>query len=133
MNRNSDLIAYCFSKKGATEDYPFGPEPLVMKVGGKMFALISKSGEKQISSISLKCDPVIAENLREQHSAVLPGYHLNKKHWNTVNIDGTLTFSDLHDMIDHSYDLVLNSLPKSLRVTLNEGAVHASTNSEVKE
>lgn len=116
----SDLTSYCLSKKGAKEDYPFGPAPLVMKVGGKMFALISKSGEKEITDISLKCDPVIAENLREQHAAVEPGYHLNKKHWNTVKLDGSLTLSDLQDMIDHSYDLVLNSLPKSVRVAISE-------------
>lgn len=130
---NSDFITYCLSKKGAIEDYPFGPEPLVIKVGGKMFALISKSENKQISSISLKCDPLIAENLREQHSAVQPGYHLNKKHWNTVTIDGSLNESDLQDMINHSYDLVVKSLPKSFRVTISEGKVPSATIAEDKE
>lgn len=111
------LIAYCLSKKGATEDYPFGPLPLVMKIGGKMFALITTDDGK-VSHISLKCDPVIAANLRELHPAVQPGYHLNKKHWNTVAIDGSLTEGDVRDMIDHSYELVLNSLPKAARLSI---------------
>lgn len=122
-----EIITYGFSKKGATEDYPFGPDPLVMKVGGKMFALISKSGEKQISSISLKCDPVIAENLREQHAAIQPGYHLNKKHWNSVILDGSLTISDVQDMIDHSYELVYNSLSKAMRVSIGEAGKDSSS------
>ena len=80
--RDQDPIAaYCLSKKAATEDYPFGPLPLVAKVGGKMFALLSLTAEGKVDNLSLKCDPVIAENLREQHAAVQPGYHLNKKHW----------------------------------------------------
>ncbi|ANA81126.1 hypothetical protein PVOR_07905 [Paenibacillus vortex V453] len=116
------LITYCLSKKAAAEDYPFGPLPLVMKVGGKMFALITITEEK-VSHISLKCDPVIAENLREQHEAVQPGYHLNKKHWNTVAIDGSLTEADVHDMIDHSYDLVLKSLPKTQRLAISQRLV----------
>ncbi|MBP1936483.1 putative DNA-binding protein (MmcQ/YjbR family) [Paenibacillus sediminis] len=106
------FIDYCMGKIGASADYPFGPEPLVMKVGGKMFALISNS------SISLKCDPVIAENLRQQHSSVKPGYHLNKKHWNSIEIDGSLTVQDINDMIDHSYTLVVKSLPKAKREAL---------------
>ncbi|GAB6929046.1 MmcQ/YjbR family DNA-binding protein [Paenibacillus sp. JCM 10914] len=118
----SPLIAYCLSKKAATEDYPFGPEPLVMKVANKMFALlVIANGE--VSHISLKCDPLIAENLREQHDAVQPGYHLNKKHWNTVTIDGSLTESDLHDMIDHSYDLVVKSLPKAKQLAISQRLV----------
>ncbi|MGM1045036.1 MAG: MmcQ/YjbR family DNA-binding protein [Bacillota bacterium] len=117
---HSHLITYCLAQKGTAEDYPFGPAPLVMKVGGKMFALISKSEESGHTHISLKCDPVIAENLREQHAAVQPGYHLNKKHWNTVICDGSLTISDLQDMIDHSYELVFKSLPKSMRDSISE-------------
>lgn len=109
-----DLVAYCESKKGAFKDYPFGPEPLVMKAGGKMFALINDQ------SISLKCDPRIAENLREQHSAIVPGYHLNKKHWNTIYRDGSLPAEELHSMIDHSYDLILASLTKAARQQLLE-------------
>ncbi|MNC42979.1 hypothetical protein D3C75_918160 [compost metagenome] len=111
----SKLIAYCLSHKGAVQDYPFGPDPLVMKVGGKMFALISVPGDQAAVRISLKCDPVIAANLREQHECVQPGYHLNKKHWNTVIADGSLPIDDLKAMIEHSYNLVLGSLTKAAR------------------
>ncbi|MGO4371231.1 MmcQ/YjbR family DNA-binding protein [Paenibacillus sp. 2TAB19] len=103
------LIQYCEQLTGARRDFPFGPEPLVMKVAGKMFALFGDQ------SISLKCDPVIAQNLREQHEAVKPGYHLNKKHWNTVHIDASLSEEELHAMIDHSYELVVASLTKADR------------------
>lgn len=120
------LITYCLSHKGAVKDYPFGPEPLVMKVGGKMFALISDAGDQDVVHISLKCDPVVAANLREQHECVQPGYHLNKKHWNTVIVDGSLPTDDLHAMIDHSYNLVLGSLTKAAResVLLRIGDTH---------
>ncbi|UVI31135.1 MmcQ/YjbR family DNA-binding protein [Paenibacillus spongiae] len=110
------LTEYCSCKPGAEQTYPFGPQPLVMKVGGKMFALISPD------HISLKCDPVIAENLREQHAAVTPGYHLNKKHWNTVHVDGALALDELTDMIDHSYELVFKSLPKTVRNRLEQAS-----------
>lgn len=109
---NDAVTAYCLSKKGATEDYPFGPVPLVVKIGGKMFALITFNEKKEASDISLKCNPVIAENLREQHEEVVPGYHLNKKHWNSISLQGSLPLEDVTSMIDHSYELVLNSLTK---------------------
>lgn len=110
------IIDYCLRKKGASKDYPFGPEPLVIKVAGKMFALISDKGDS--FDISLKCDPVIAENLREQYEAIRPGYHMNKNHWNTITIDGSLPMSEIFDMIDHSYDLVVKNLPRSLRESI---------------
>ncbi|MNO17528.1 hypothetical protein D3C76_72260 [compost metagenome] len=109
------LVDYCLSKKGAVQEYPFGPETLVMKVGGKMFALLPVTSDDGAASISLKCDPVIAANLREQHASVKPGYHLNKKHWNTVTVDGSLPLDDVRAMIDHSYDLVLGGLTKAAR------------------
>lgn len=112
---HSKLTAYCLSKKGAVQDYPFGPDPLVMKVGGKMFALLTEDGDGRQVRISLKCDPVIAANLREQHPSVQPGYHLNKTHWNTVIADGSLPMADLASMIDHSYELVLGTLTKAAR------------------
>ncbi|MNN57573.1 hypothetical protein D3C81_1725670 [compost metagenome] len=80
-----------------------------------MFALISVPGDQAAVRISLKCDPVIAANLREQHECVQPGYHLNKKHWNTVIADGSLPMDDLKAMIEHSYNLVLGSLTKAVR------------------
>ncbi|MGG4146008.1 MmcQ/YjbR family DNA-binding protein [Paenibacillus algorifonticola] len=109
-------IKYCLGKKGAFKDYPFGPEALVMKVEGKMFALIAEDDRK---SISLKCDPIIAENLREQHAAVIPGYYMNKKHWNTVLLDGSLEQEEVESMINHSYELVVKSLPKTVRESLS--------------
>ncbi|MGG6309424.1 MmcQ/YjbR family DNA-binding protein [Paenibacillus macerans] len=110
-----ELLACCLSKKGAVQEYPFGPETAVMKVGGKMFALLPVPSGDGAASISLKCDPVIAANLREQHECVQPGYHLNKTHWNTVIADGSLPMDDLRAMIDHSYDLVLGGLTKAAR------------------
>lgn len=81
-----------------------------------MFALLS--GDR----ISLKCDPVIAENLREQHAAITPGYHLNKKHWNTVHVDGALPVDEITDMIDHSYELVRSSLSRAERNRIEQGS-----------
>ncbi|MDP5273069.1 MmcQ/YjbR family DNA-binding protein [Chengkuizengella axinellae] len=108
-----DLKIYCAEKQGAREDYPFGPEPLVIKVSSKMFALIS-DGEKY-PSISLKCDPFLAEILREKYAAITAGYHLNKKHWNTVLIDGSIPEDEIMEMIDQSYQLVFKSLKKTER------------------
>ena len=85
-----------------------------------MFALLNEQGQQDEANISLKCDPVIAENLREQHKCVLPGYHLNKKHWNTVVINGSLPLADLQAMIDHSYDLVFRSLTKNERESITK-------------
>ncbi|WP_431090569.1 MmcQ/YjbR family DNA-binding protein [Paenibacillus sp. 8b26] len=107
------IVTYGLSKKEAIEDYPFGPEPLVLKVGGKVFALLRQANG--ICQVSLKCDPVIAENLREQNKAIKPGYHLNKKHWITVTVDSTFPLEDLYSMIDHSYELVFKSLTKAQR------------------
>jgi predicted DNA-binding protein (MmcQ/YjbR family) len=106
------LIRYCLSKPGAREDHPFGPETTVIKVASRMFALISDGAPPRIS---LKCDPAIAENLREQHACVIPGYHLNKTHWNTVIVDGSLPPDDLFAMIDHSYELVVRRLTRAER------------------
>ncbi|WP_409344358.1 MmcQ/YjbR family DNA-binding protein [Paenibacillus sp. MBLB4367] len=119
MNKQ-ELIEYCLTRTGAAEDFPFGPEPSVMKVGGKMFALIS-SGD--VASISLKCDPFEADLLRAQYEAVKPGYHLNKRHWNTVTVDGSVPEQELFAMIDQSYGLVVRSLTKAEREKLGAGAV----------
>jgi predicted DNA-binding protein (MmcQ/YjbR family) len=117
-NLKNNIIEYCLKKKGATKDYPFGPAPLVIKIAGKMFALIFEDKEDYFH-LNLKCDPMIAENLREQHETVRPGYHMNKKHWNTITIDGSLPDTDVFEMIDHSYDLVFKNLPKSLRESIS--------------
>lgn len=106
------LRNYCLSKKGATEEFPFGEFTLVFKVGSRMFALTSLDSEL---SINLKCDPEKAVELRERHPAVQPGYHMNKNHWNTVYIDGTVPLSTIYEWIDHSYDLVFKKLPTKER------------------
>lgn len=98
------LRDYCISKRNVTESFPFGDDTLVFKTGGKIFALVNLEGELRLN---LKCDPVVAIELRERYSAVSPGYHMNKKHWNTVRIDGSVPDNVLCSWIDHSYDLVL--------------------------
>jgi predicted DNA-binding protein (MmcQ/YjbR family) len=101
-----DIVAlreYCISKKEATESFPFGEDTLVFKAAGKIFALVNLDGDL---SINLKCDPALALELRERHSSVIPGYHMNKKHWNTIFLDGSVPDKDVLSWIDHSYDLI---------------------------
>ena len=105
-----DIKNYCLSKPEAIDDFPFGPEPLVIKVGSKIFAFLRIKNDK--TYISLKCDPFIAETLRQQYPAITPGYHLNKTHWNTVVIDDTVPDSEIIWMIDHSYELVCKNISK---------------------
>ncbi len=107
------LRDYCLSKKAATEDFPFDEVTLVFKVGGKMFGLISLDNPQL--SISLKCDPELAIELREQYAAVEPAFHFNKKHWNMVHIDGRISQTLVREWIDHSYDLVVASLTRKTR------------------
>jgi predicted DNA-binding protein (MmcQ/YjbR family) len=97
------LREYCISKGHATEGFPFGENTLVFKVKGRIFALANLDGDL---SVNLKCDPLLALELREKFSAVTPGYHMNKKHWNTVILDGSIPDKEILDWIDHSYDLV---------------------------
>jgi predicted DNA-binding protein (MmcQ/YjbR family) len=106
---------YCLLKKGVTEGTPFGPDVLVLKVMGKMFALTDIDN---FESINLKCDPDRAIELREEYSSITPGYHMNKKHWNTILSDGSISDDHLRELIDHSYDLVVSSLTKSLKQEL---------------
>lgn len=107
-----EIRDYCLVKPGVTEGLPFGQDTLVFKVGAKLFLLTSLS---QGDRFNVKCEPEHAIELREQHPEVQPGYHMNKKHWNTVHTDGNLTRRQICDMIDHSYKLVLNGLPKNIR------------------
>jgi predicted DNA-binding protein (MmcQ/YjbR family) len=102
MNIES-LRDYCISKKGADESFPFGEDTLVFKAAGKIFALVNLDGDL---SINLKCDPAFAIELRERHSAVTPGYHMNKKHWNTIIFDGSVPDKEVFSWIDHSYELI---------------------------
>ncbi len=110
------MLDLCTSLPGAVEDYPFGDEVAVFKVGGKMFALVPLTG--QPGSVNLKCDPGLALEWRARYSAVRPGYHQNKRHWNTVELDGTVGDDELREMIDHSYRLVVSCLPRDQRTRL---------------
>lgn len=108
---------YCLQKKGVDESFPFGETTLVFKVMGKMFAL---TGLDTIEcDANLKCDPDWAMELREEHpDEILPGYHMSKKHWNTVHCERGLDDGFIRKLIDHSYDLVVSSLPKKTREEL---------------
>ena len=100
---------YCLAKKGVTAEFPFDQETLVFKVMGKMFALTDVD---YFVSVNLKCNPARAVELRDSNAGILPGYHMNKKHWNTVMTDGSVDDKLLNGLIDHSYDLVVAGLPK---------------------
>ena len=102
---------YCLSKPAATEGTPFGPDNIVFKVEGKMFALAAL--DEVPPAVNLKCDPDLALELRDRYEQVRPGYHMNKKHWNTVVLDGVIPEREIKKMIDHSYDLVVQSLAES--------------------
>lgn len=104
---------HCIAKPGVTESFPFDTVTLVFKVGNKLFALLDT--ESHPTTINLKCDPEQAMELREQFTAVQPGYHMNKIHWNTVIIDGSVRWDQVQEWIDHSYDLVKKGLPKAVR------------------
>jgi predicted DNA-binding protein (MmcQ/YjbR family) len=107
-----ELRDHCLQLRGVTEDFPFGEDTLVFRVAGKIFLLI---GLTEGNRFNVKCDPELAAELRERYNEVKPGYHMNKKHWNTVYMDGHLTNKQLCEMIDHSYDLILKSLPKKMQ------------------
>jgi predicted DNA-binding protein (MmcQ/YjbR family) len=109
----------CLSFAGSAETFPFGPETSVFKVAEKMFALSRLHAEPL--SVSLKCDPRLAEQLRATHPAIVGGYHLNKRHWNTVVIDGSLPEVVIVDMIEDSYDLVVSNLPRARQISLGWG------------
>lgn len=110
-----ELRDHCLQKPGVTEGFPFGEETLVFKIAEKIFLLI---GLTDGNRFNVKCDPELAIELRERHSEVIPGYHMNKKMWNTVYMDGALTNKELRGMIDHSYDQVVKSLPKKTQAEI---------------
>jgi len=115
MNIES-LRDYCLAKPGVVETLPFGPDTLVFKVMDKMFLLV---GLNSPDSFNVKCDPEKAVQLREEYEEVQPGYHMSKIHWNTVSMEGRLTELQLKEMIDHSYALIVASLPKSKQALLH--------------
>ena len=104
------------TRPGATQDNPFGPEAMVYRVGGKMFALVATDHEP--FRVNLKCDPDEAEALRAEFTSIIPGYHMNKRHWNTVILDGTVPDDVVESMIYSSYELVFGALPNSVRDSL---------------
>jgi predicted DNA-binding protein (MmcQ/YjbR family) len=106
----AEFREYCLTKPGATEGTPFGPDVLVFKVNGKMFALAAL--DQLPTTVNLKCDPDLALDLRDRYEQVRPGYHMNKKHWNTLEIEHGIPDAELRKMIDHSYELVIRRLPK---------------------
>jgi predicted DNA-binding protein (MmcQ/YjbR family) len=111
------VIAACSARPGSVEDYPFGDEVAVFRVAGKMFALVTLG--QAPGSVSLKCDPDLAAGLRRRYAAITAGYHLNKRHWNTVRLDGSVPEDELRDLIEHSYELVVARLPRAERDKLN--------------
>ncbi len=113
----SEIREHLLAKKGTTEEMPFGPDVLVFKVLGKMFALVAHRDSPL--RVSLKCDPDLALTLRAEYEAVIPGYHLNKKHWNTVILGGDVPDDTLRGMMDMSYDLVVRGLKASQRKQLS--------------
>lgn len=110
-----ELQAHCARLKGVSWDTPFGPDVLVFRVMGKIFALAPVS---VFATVNLKCDPERAIELRERYAGILPGYHMNKQHWNTVDVTGGVPEPLVRELVDHSYALVRASLPKKVRETL---------------
>ena len=113
------LKRHCLSFAGAYEEFPFGPQNSVFKVAGKLFA-ISPLRERPLR-VSLKCEPELAEQLRATYEVIRPGYHLNKRHWNTVTLDGSVPDATVRDMIEDSYDLIVASLSKAKQRELGWG------------
>jgi len=112
----TELRGWCLRQTGAIEDFPFGPEHSVFKVAGKMFALSAL--DRTPLEVSVKCEPDLAVALRNSYPAIRPGYHLNKRHWNTITLDGTLPDQLVRDLIEDSYDLVVSARPRRVREEL---------------
>jgi predicted DNA-binding protein (MmcQ/YjbR family) len=112
----AEILAFCAGRMAAVDDHPWGDSPTVFKIGdlnGPMFAIVSTEASPPV--ISLKCDPDLAEALRRAHPAVAPGYHLSKRHWNTVTVDGSITDDELRSMVDHSWEQVVAGMPRARR------------------
>lgn len=108
-----EFRVYCLSKPLVTEEFPFDETTLVFKVAGKMFALTGLDDPE--FKVNLKCDPDRSEVLREEYESIRPGWHMNKKHWNTLHVDGSFSDELFAELIDHSYNLVVEGLPKKIR------------------
>jgi predicted DNA-binding protein (MmcQ/YjbR family) len=116
-----EIRTYCRNLKGSREDFPFGSETLVLKIGSRMFALIPLDAKDL--SINLKGDPFLNEEWRTQFNAVKPGYHMNKAHWNTVDPNDDIPDEIVYRMIDHSYQLVFESLPKTEKMSILDRSI----------
>ncbi len=116
-SQRNRVILECSAKPSSVEDYPFGDEVAVFKVAGKMFALVSLGAPP--GSVSLKCDPELAVELRVRYAAITAGYHLSKRHWNTITLDGSVPADQLLDLIDHSYELVVKGMTRAERAKLS--------------
>ena len=114
------LRDYCLSKPNVEESFPFGPDVMVFKIGGKIFLLCSLDSED--FSFNVKCDPELAIELRERYDSVQPGYHMNKKHWNTIVVDGSVSTKQLKEWIDHSYEIVNKATAKKRTTTVKKAA-----------
>jgi predicted DNA-binding protein (MmcQ/YjbR family) len=112
----TELHTWCLRRAAAIEDFPFGPEHSVFKVEGKMFAISAL--EREPLEISVKCEPDLAVELRNSYAAIRPGYHLNKRHWNTLTVDGSLPDQLVRDLVEDSYDLIVSALPKRVQLGL---------------
>lgn len=112
-----EFRSYCLAKPGVSHDFPFDENTMAMRVAGKIFAL---TDSRMFESINLKCDPERAVDLRERYPGIIPGYHMNKQHWNTVATDGSVPEKLLCELIDHSYDLIRASLPKKAQAELGD-------------
>src|SRR3954470_17088064 len=112
----AQLRRWCLARPGAIEDFPFGPEHSVFKVGGKLFAISAL--DRTPLEVSAKCEPELAVQLRDTYPEIRPGYHLNKRHWNTITLDGGLPDQLIRDLIEDSYDLVVSALPRRVREQL---------------
>ena len=123
--RGAEVLAWCRGRPGATEEFPFGPGTRVFKVAGRLFALTPASPDP--ASVSLKCDPHFAEHLRREHRGIAPGYHLNKRHWNTVALDGSVPAELVEQLLGHSYTLVVDGLPERVRGALRGAPVTDAT------
>jgi predicted DNA-binding protein (MmcQ/YjbR family) len=115
----TELRRWCLEHAGAVEDFPFSPDTSVFKVGGKVFAISAL--DREPLAVSVKCEPELAAQLRHTYPAIRPGYHLNKRHWNTIVLDGTLPDQLVRDLVEDSYDLIVSALPKRVRGQLGEG------------
>lgn len=113
-----DVLAFCLGLPAAEETYPFGDEVAVLKVGGRMFALVSLDGEPVVN---LKCDPARALELRAAYADIRPGYHQDKRHWNSVDLDGSVEDDVVRGLVEDSYDLVVAKLPRAVRDGLTRG------------